>query len=124
MLIDEETTLKLTPERVVLEGGMRYSYLTGWFEVSPTRVGRSQDSKDEERQTRELKPLSQVANSRIEELARAYPALERVRMYARVVALLRMAMAGQQLVGVDLTSLAGVEAISQERFPTPDAVKN
>ena len=122
VLIDEPTRFSLRDRSLVLEGGMRYHYVTQNLTVDGDGL-RAVDPQDPSNEVRKLDELAKVANEAFSKLCEAYKPLRDVVEYARVAAFLRWAIQDGNLRGYDFSSLASVATSDRERTPTPDYIR-
>lgn len=122
VLIDDPTTILLNGDKLILRGDMRYRYATSEILITPERVLVGRSLPQGMNQVRELRELTQLANSALPKLAALYQPLERTMRYARIVSFLRWSRGKGRLLAVDFSSLAAYPASDRVQTPTPDAV--
>tara|TARA_R110002096_G_scaffold169222_13_gene340800 strand:+ start:11461 stop:14895 length:3435 start_codon:yes stop_codon:yes gene_type:complete len=124
-LHDEAVHLSLLDESVVFDSQMRYLYATTHVYVTQSEIGRGKSPTEKEHTVKEIEPLTRISNDHLNEVADAFPPLNRIIKFAEIAALFRWADRAFQdglLAGIDLSDLGSYPANDRERFPTVDVL--
>jgi hypothetical protein len=118
VLIDAPVSITLQNGHILLQGDMVWKYLTT-DSVHPRRRAAAEADRYA---AGDIVELESVVQPHFAELREAYPPLNRVNDYARILALLRWCLRKDNIAGVDLTALSNVASSSPET-PTPSFVE-
>lgn len=121
-LVDDEVAISLS-ENNPLDARLRYFYAGSRWTID----GDSMEVKRNENgdvEAEHFDRLATLVTKNVVGLANEYHPLARVRTYAAICALLRLAREPREETAIllDLSALAAVDASSQKLYPTPDAI--
>jgi hypothetical protein len=122
VLHDDSASFWLSENRLTLNGRMKYMYLTQYMAADWKGV-RASKPEDPDQEVQHLEAHEGVVNGRYDGIVRAYPPLQRVTEYARMISFLRWVRDHRSEVLTDFTSLASVAASDPRRTPTIDAIR-
>jgi hypothetical protein len=132
-LFDEKVSFSLADEKIQITPELRYRYAVAEIDVTPTGLTCYFDGSESRltAKAKQLTGLAMVANAKLNDIAKAYPPLERVRNYAGLAAFLRWLACPSEYQNscrrrnglmIDFSTLGRYDLRDRKLTPTPDMV--